>query len=408
MHTALAWRNIWRNPRRTAVILAAIIIGVWAMIFLGSLMRGMAGGMVKNAIDTLTGHIQIHQKGYRSDPAIEYTMTDPEPVLSDLDAILPPGSDWAGRVRVHAMANNARHSAGVAFVGIDPETEPLVSFIGPETLIEGRYLQKDDSNAILVGKALLEKFETHLGYKLVLMAQDADREVASRAFRITGVFDAEMAAAEKGFVFVNRSAAQKMLKMGRGLSEIAIVLPDREKVPATAEILKQKLPDHYEVHTWQELLSAIAGYLEIFDGFMLLWYLIIFIAMGFGIVNTILMAVFERMREFGVLKALGMRPWWIVRGVLTESCLLLLLGMAAGNLLSLGSIFLLSHAGGIDLSAFAAGIEYSGVSRIVLPVLNRQDLVTANLVVFFLGLLISLYPAIKAARFTPVQAMTHI
>ena len=128
--------------------------------------------------------------------------------------------------------------------------------------------------------------------------------------------------------------------------------------------------------------------------------------MGFGIVNTTLMAVFERIREFGLLKSLGMKPWWIIKEVLTESCLLLLIGMAIGNILGLLSVLALSGSG-IDLSALAAGMEYFGISRVIYPVIYGKDLTMANLVVFILGLLVSVYPAAKAARFTPVEALAH-
>lgn len=405
MHLQLAWRNLWRNPRRTAIILVAVVVGVWAMVFLGALMRGMADGMVKNAIDTLTGHIQIHQKGFRNDPIINNRMDDPDAVLAILKKTLPADAKWSARVRVNAVVNNARHTAGVTFVGIDPEAEAAVSFISPEAVREGRYLRPDDANAVLVGQALIEDFETRLGHKLVVMSQDTGNEVASKAFRIKGIFDAELEATEKGFLFVSQSAAQKMLKLGDGVTEIAVMLADRKAVDAVAADLRAALPDTCTVHTWRDLLPAITGYLDIFDGFMYLWYLIIFIAMGFGIVNTLLMAVFERMREFGVLKALGMRPWWIVRGVVTESFLLLTVGLVLGNLLSFLSVWGLS--GGIDLSAFSAGTDLAGMSRIVYPMLESRDLAAANIVVFALGLLISLYPAVKAARFTPIEAMAH-
>jgi ABC-type lipoprotein release transport system permease subunit len=407
MYLQLAWRNIWRNPRRTAVILTAVVIGVWSMIFLGALMRGIAVGMVKNGIDTLTGHIQVHHKGYRDDPAIENSMLDHRAVDKALDAILPPGAQWARRVRVNAIANNARHSSGVTLVGIDPPAEAGISFIGA-AVSNGSYLSQEDSNGILIGQALLEKFETRVGRKLVLMSQDTGQEIASRAFRIVGVFRAEMESIEKQFVFVPQSAAQKMLKLGNGISEIAILLSDGYENRDVYQKLKAALPaDQFEIHSWRELLPFQTAYLKILDGFMWFWFLVVFVAMGFGIVNTTLMAVFERMREFGLMKALGMKPWWILREVLVESFLLLVCGLIAGNLLGFLSIFALSGSG-IDLSALAAGAEYAGMARIIYPAVAFKDVLVANLTVLLLGLLVSLYPAIKASRFTPVQALAHI
>jgi ABC-type lipoprotein release transport system permease subunit len=308
---------------------------------------------------------------------------------------------------VNAVASNARHSSGVTLVGIDPASEARISFIGT-AISQGRYLNFDDKNGILVGEALLEKFDTRPGRKLVLMSQDTNRDIASRAFRIVGTFKAEMEATEKQYVFVTRRASQKMLKLQDGISEIAILLPGKPDNPGVYNALKTALPSRqFEVHTWRELLPFQMAYLKILDGFMWIWYLVVFVAMGFGIVNTTLMAVFERMREFGLLKALGMKPWWILREVLTESFLLLVTGLAIGNALGFVCIYALSGSG-IDLSALAAGAEYAGMTRIIYPAIELKDVLMSNMIVLFLGMLVSAYPAVKAARFRPVEAMRAI
>ena len=162
MYLQLAWRNIWRNTRRTAIILTAVVIGVWSMVMLGALMRGIAVGMIKNGISTLTGHIQIHHKGYRNDPAIENRITNPKVVEKALKEALPEGARWTARVRVNAVASNARHSSGVTLVGIDPSSEANVSFIGT-AVSQGRYLNPDDRNGIIIGEALMKKFDTQAG-----------------------------------------------------------------------------------------------------------------------------------------------------------------------------------------------------------------------------------------------------
>jgi putative ABC transport system permease protein len=404
----LAWRNIWRNPRRTAVILAAVIIGVWSMVFMGALMRGVIDQMVDNGISTLTGHLQVHHRDYRRDPVIEHSIVDPDSVERQLERHLPSGSRWAARLRVSAVAGNARHNAGVTLVGIDPVAEAKISFIG-HAVTRGRYLKTDDPHGIVIGAALAEKFETRLGRKLVLMSQDTRKEVASRAYRIVGIFHAEMEATEKQFVFVTRPAAARLLGVGNGVSEYSAVLPDgyRDRAAAVAADLGADLPDIYAVAAWRRILPMVNAYLEMMNAWTLIWFVVVFIAMGFGIVNTMLMAVFERMREFGVLKALGTRPAWIVRDVLTEAFLLLMMGMAAGSLLGALTSVWLAHVG-IDLTLLAKGAEYAGMSRIVYPALYGADLVLANGVVLALGMLISLYPAVKAARFTPVEAMGHV
>jgi len=403
----LGWRNIWRNPRRTAVIMTAVVIGIWSMIFLGALMRGVADQMVRNGIANLTGHIQIHSRGYRSDPVVENSITEPEPVRKALRSVLSTEDRWAERVRVNAIVNTARHSAGVTLVGINPPREAEVSFIG-NAVTEGDYLEAGNELGIVVGKALLDDFKSRLGHKLVVMSQDMNREIASRAFRIVGTFRAEMEATEKQFVFVTLSAAQEMLKLGTGISEVSVRLKDRKRTAHVVGALKGELAsDAYDVESWKALLPMVTSVLELYDFFIFLWFLVAFIAMAFGIVNTMLMAVFERIREFGLLKSLGMKPWWIVEEVLAESFFVLLIAGLVGNALGLASAFALAGPG-LDLSAFAAGLEFAGMSRVIYPVVLARDVILANVVVFLLGLAVSIYPAAKAARFTPVEALAHI
>jgi ABC-type lipoprotein release transport system permease subunit len=407
MDIQLAWRNIWRNPRRTAVILMAVVIGVWSMVFLGALMRGIMVGMITNGISTLTGHIQIHQNDYPDDPTVENTISAPEVIEPVLKDVLPPGSRWSYRVRLNAIASNARHTGGITLVGIDPATEAEISFIG-HSITQGRYLRDKDTSGILIGQALAERFDTRLGHKLILMSQDTTDDIASRAFRIVGIFQAEMASTEKEFVFVTRRAAQKMLKLGSKISEISIILSAADEADRIARALDKQLkqlpPDTYRVRTWQEVLPMLRIYLELYDQFVVIWFLVTFIAMAFGLVNTTLMAVFERMREFGLVKALGMRPGRIIRAILTESFFILVGGMLIGNIFGLLSCLALSGSG-IDLSAMAQGAEFASMARIIYPVIYGRDILIANLIVLGLGLLVSLYPAIKAARFQPVDAL---
>ena len=407
MFFQLAWRNIWRNPRRTAVIIVAVVIGIWAMIFLGAFMRGMIEDMIDNGIATLTGDIQIHAKGYLNDPSIAHRITGKEQqkIEAALHSVLPPGTRWTCRVRVNGVAANARHSGGITIVGIDPHTEAAVSFIG-HAVHTGHILAPADPDGIIVGHALLKKYETRIGHKLVLMSQNTKNTITSRAFRIIGTYRAEMESTEKEFVFINLPSAKKMLKMDNSISEISILLSNHDDADAVAAALQKRLPS-LSVLSWRELLPMLRAYLQIFEGFQWIWYVVFFIAMGIGLVNTTLMTVFERMREFGLLKSLGMPPGWIVRLVLAESFFLLAVGAVIGNLLGVVSVAVFSGHG-IDLSALSAGAAYAGITRIIYPALAVSDMVAANLVVFGLGLLVSLYPAVKAGRIKPVTAMAYV
>jgi ABC-type antimicrobial peptide transport system permease subunit len=165
-------------------------------------------------------------------------------------------------------------------------------------------------------------------------------------------------------------------------------------------------PTTYEVLPWTKLQPLLQTYLKLYDEFIAIWYMVVFIAMGFGIVNTTLMAVFERMREFGLLKSLGMKSRQIVLEVIMESFLLLLLGVVMGTVLAVLCVWAIS-INGIDLTAFAAGMETFGMTRIIYPVLLIEDVMLSISIVFVLGLIVCLYPALKAARFTPVEALAY-
>jgi ABC-type lipoprotein release transport system permease subunit len=407
MYLILSFRNITRHPRRTGVILLAVLIGVWNMVVLGAIMRGMEKEMAENAVSNLTGSIQIHHPSYTDDPAIENSMDNRDEIDSVLKHRLPPGTGYAHRIKVNAVAANARHSSAVNLLGIDPAAEAKISFIG-QAVTEGRYLEPGDTNTIIVGRALLKTFDTRIGNKLILMSQDRDNTIASMAFKITGVFQADMEATEKQVVFVPITSAAKMLKLEDRISETAVRLDDLDLngrlESRLADSISADLGPGYSVKTWRDLIPMMKAYLDMNDYFLYIWYLVVFTAMGFGVVNTTLMAVYERMREFGLMKALGMTPAAIVRGVLLESAVILALGVVLGNLLGYATVAVLGHTG-IDLSALAAGAEMWGIPRILYPEIAVKDVVAAGVVVMVLGVGVSLYPALKAARVTPVEAM---
>lgn len=405
MDLRLAWRNLWRNPRRTGVILTAVCIGVWSMIFLGSLMRGIMQGMIDNGISTLTGDLLIQHKAYPGDPSVANSLPDSRGLNQALASVLPAGSRMAKRIKVSSVVSNARHTTGVSLVGIDPGKEAGVSFLGTSP-IKGAYLSEEDHQSILIGRALAEQFETLIGRKLIVMSQTRQGDIASRAYRIQGIFDAEMRSTEKSFVFVTRHSAAGMLDMGDLISEVSVILPEHAAADAVKERIKARLPDPIQsVRTWKEALPLLEIYIQLYDSFVLIWFIIVFIAMGFGIVNTTLMAVFERMREFGLLKSLGVGPGRIISMILTESLYILGIGMITGTGLGIFTALVLAQSG-IDISALAQGAEFANMSRVIIPSLRLGDICTANVVVLVLGMTVSLYPALKAARFSPVKALT--
>ncbi|RME69143.1 MAG: ABC transporter permease [Verrucomicrobia bacterium] len=405
MTVVMAWRNLWRQPRRTLAILAAVVVGVWAMVFFAALMRGVIADMLEANIANLTGHLQVQAPGFFENPVIDNRLRGGSGLVDRVRAVVPEAARVAARFRVSAVVRSAHGAFGATLVGIVPAEERGVSFIG-DAVIAGEGLSADE-NGVLMGRALLERLETRIGHRIVVDMQGADGGIVSRAFRIVGVFDAQLEATEKQFLFCRRGTLQDALGVGDDLTEIAVDLPEGIEADTVAAAVREAVAGEAAVVlTWREMVPFVGAWLEGMQVFAVIWNFVVFVAMSFGIVNTVLMAVYERIREFGLVRALGVTPGGIVRLVVVETLMLLALGFVVGTLLSWGSLAPLARHG-MDFSMFAEGSEYFGMSRVIFPKLAPGDFLRAGAVVFGLGLLVSLYPAVKAARVTPVQAMAH-
>ena len=397
----LSWRYLWRNYRRTAIMLLAITVGVWAMIFMTALMRGMVDQMIGDGIDALPGYVQVHHPDYRDDPNIANSLVAPDAATqAALDQ--PPVTAWAPRVAVPAMIASERNTRGVTLLGVVPEREIGLGF-DPASIVSGRFLEGPHDQGLVVGRKMLARLETELGKRVVVMSQDPDNNIADRGFRIVGVFEGDLASQEEQWIYAGIETVQTLLGMGDRISEIAVVGGDYRDVDPLLAQVRAAAPQDAEVLPWTELEPYLGMMLGVMDGFVLVWIVVIFLALSFGLVNTLMMAVFERVREIGLMQALGMKPSAILRQVLLESLMLLALGLILGNLLALLS--LLPIRDGIDLSAVAQGFEMMGVSSTLYPALQVRDMITANVVVLTLGILTSLLPAWRASQYRPVEAI---
>ncbi len=402
----LAWRNLWRNHRRTIIMLGAISVGAWAMIFLNALTQGMVSDMVEDGLSVLPGHVQVHHPDYRDDPTVANLLPIAD---SDLETRLA-GADltaWATRVRVPAIIMSERETRGVTLLGIDPDREADFTFVDLDA-VDGRYLEDSDDRGLVLGAKLVEELETGLGKRVVVMSQDPDNEVADRGFRIVGVFHARREAHEEAFALVGKTTAQEFLGIGDQASEAVAFGSDFRDVTPTLEAVAATIAadDGAVVNAWPELDRYLGTTLNAMDGFVLIWTVVIFLALSFGLVNTIMMSVFERTREIGVMLALGMKPAAIRWQVVIESMLLLALGLAIGNLLAWASVQPIRD--GIDISIVGEGMEAMGASSRLVPDLRQQDIILANSVVLVLGLLASIVPAWRASRLEPIEAITKV
>ena len=397
----LAWRNLWRNHRRTTIMLAAITVGVWAMIFMTALMRGMVDDMLLNGIRSLPGEVQIHHPLYRDDPSINNSIPAPSGEL--LDALqIPEVVAWTSRVRVSGVIQSERDSRGIVLLGVEPASEIAVSF-DSDSIIEGRFLEDSNDRGLVIGAKMAEHLETRLGKRVVVMSQDPDNNIADRGFRVVGIYKAKLASLEETFVYAGRDTIQKLLNLENMVSEIAITGEDYRNVETWYPQIKKAAGESVDTLPWYEANAYLGSMMAMMDGFVLVWIIVIFLALSFGLVNTLVMAVFERIREIGLMQALGMRPTMILYQILLESFLLLFIGLLIGNVLAVATIIPLQS--GIDISAVAKGMEMMGSSSMLYPALKIEDIVLANVIVITLGLLTSILPAWHAASYDPIKAL---
>ncbi|MEH6585054.1 MAG: FtsX-like permease family protein [Halioglobus sp.] len=399
----LAWRNLWRNYRRTLIMLVAIVIGVWAMILFSSLMSGMVDEMVRGGLRTLPGEIQIHHPQYRDDPSVANSIHAPQShLLSQLNQA--PVTGWASRIKVPAMISSERDNRGIQLLGVDPAQEISLGF-DPADIVEGRFLEGPDDKGLVIGRKLAERLETGLGKRVVIMSQDPDNNVADRGIRVVGIYKARLQATEEMNVYAGREVIQKMLKLEDHVSEIAITGGNFRKVVDWWPSIEQAAGPELETLPWMALDGYLESMMEMQTSYNIVIMVVIFLALSFGLVNTLVMAVFERVREIGLMMALGMRPAWIMYQVLLESLILLGLGLVVGNALAVATILPLE--GGIDISAVAEGLEMAGMGATLYPSLQISDMLMSTAVVLVLGLLASLLPAWRASRYNPIQALAR-
>ena len=226
----LAWRNLWRNHRRTVIMLLAISVGVWAMIFMTALMRGMVDQMIEDGIDSLPGLVQVLNPAFRDDPSIDHRIPEPSP--ETIEALQHPEvAGWTSRVRVPAMISSERNSRGVTLLGVNPQGEIALGF-DPASIVEGRFLESPDDKGLVVGRKLLERLETDPGKRVVIMSQDPTNTIADRGFRIVGVYQAKLSSLEETFVYGGLTTIQTLLGVPGEVSEVAVTGNDYRQVDA--------------------------------------------------------------------------------------------------------------------------------------------------------------------------------
>lgn len=403
MLLSLSWRNVWRNKLRSSVILTAVGLGMFAGVFAWAFYAGMVNERIETAISTESSNIQIHAKGYLTDPNLNNTITDCNVMVTEINEI--EGVKGASkRLLTNAMALSAEQGTGVLVMGVYPEAEVLVTNIN-ENIIDGEYFKGIKRNPVVVGKKLAEKLKLKKRSKLVLTFQNLNGDITKAQFRVAGIFDISNSMYEEMNVFVRYKDLAAITGIAENTAhEIAIKLDENNTGINILSLITEKYPD-YEVKLWRELLPEVSLIEETMDVTMIMFIIIILVGLCLAIVNTMLMAVLERVKEIGMLMAIGMNRKKVFGMVVTETVFLTLTGTVVGIIVaSLVSIYF-GHAG-IDLSKGAEeAYGNMGFSTIIYPHLNWKIIIEITIMVSVASVFSAIYPAIKALKLNPANAL---
>jgi ABC-type lipoprotein release transport system permease subunit len=396
----MAWRNLWRNPRRTAVVLTSISIGIAGCVLSMAINLGMMASMVDTAIRSGLAHLQVHAPGWDENPELEIRLMDGGVEVARALDDIPEIEHWAPRLRAEGLVASPRASVGVSILGVDPDREPDVS-VAAESVERGEWL--GEPNRLVLGYKLAARLDADIGTKLVLSVQDLTGELTGHAYRIVGLMRAGSREFDDGLVFMRMEDAQALLGMGEAISEIAIVTNDRDQVVVIQEKLQASLGAGQEVRTWEQLEPLLVYMIESFDSMAWIIYAAVFVAMAFGIANVLLMAVFERTREIGMMRAIGMSRARVVGMVVLESSFVTAIGLILGVVLAIFGVWLIGD--GIDISAWGGSLDEYGIESILKPAMRRRDLVAPILIGAITAVLSSFWPALRAGLAKPADAL---
>ncbi len=397
----VAYRNVLRNWKRSLIIILAIASGLWGGIVASAVFFAMTDESVRAALDSRISHVQIHHPDFLESRSMRDGISDPEEMLETLRSSVHVRAATA-RVVLEGMASTAETAVGVTIFGINPDQEKDVTTIASK-LVEGSYFEDGKEHRAVIGGELARKLGARLRSKVVLSTQDVDGNIVATSVRVVGIFRTESTPFDETAVFVRRQELEKLVGTADLVHEVAIVLNSPDQLEAATVDLQELFPG-LAVQSWKALAPEL-GYMNDFIGIYLEVFLaIIIFAMLFGITNTMLMSVLDRIREFGVLSAIGMKGGRVFAMIMLESMVLSLTGAVLGIAAGAGTVALLGETG-IDLAAFAEGLRgYGYVEQFypAMPFVFYQHIIIWVLLAAFFA---SLYPAWKAIRLDPAQAV---
>jgi hypothetical protein len=400
----ICWKNIWRNKTRSAVVIASVAIGLWAALFMTAFSWGLYQGHIDDSIETYLSHIQVHHPSYALEEDASITMQHGNSIVDELHNDTRV-SGVTGRVLVNGMISSPAAASGVHIAGVDTETEFKVSSVA-NYITEGTTPDTLQRHPIMIGRKIADKLKVKLKSKIVLTFQSLNGEMTAGSFRVCGIFQTQNSIFDETTVFIRRDELAALVECGDQLHEIAILLKDEAK---SSEVSASINASHPEVlsQTWKDLSPELRLVIDSFNEYMLIFIGIILLALMFGIVNTMLMAVLERQREIGMLMAIGMNKPRLFAMVVIETLLLVFIGTPVG----LGIAYLsISYFGkyGIDISAFSQGLAAYGFRSRIYTGIDNSYYIPVLVLTASCAFVSSLYPAYRALRYNPAEAIRKI
>ncbi|MBN1336094.1 MAG: ABC transporter permease [Deltaproteobacteria bacterium] len=397
----MAWRNIWRNQRRTLVTVAAMGLALFVELVYSGLIQGILENMQDDFIELETGHLQVHTPAFLDQPSLHEFLPDAEAILARIDDL---GYPAAPRLIGGGLAASGEFSSGVTLRGLDPARESGITRLAAHVQ-EGVWLDPADPKGVVVGRGLARTLSLGIGGELIVLSQGTDGSVCNDLYTVRGVLGSVASGTDRGTVFMLADAFRELLVLPDGAHEIVVRRPPEVTLDDAKAAVEGVAGEGARVMTWREIQPVVGQMLDSTEAMMTVIYLILYLAVAILVLNAMLMAVFERIREFGVLKAIGAGPFRVFGLILVESLLQAALATVVGGALAAPAIWFMATRG-IDVGAIG-GIDMMGVALrpIWQGIYTPQNLRLPVILLFVIVTLAVLYPALKAARIQPVQAM---
>lgn len=399
---SISWKNIWRNKVRSAVVLTAIALGLTAGIFSSAFFTGMVNQRVEQAISNEISHIQIHKEGFRETTELKYFISDAGE-KADSIKMIPSVTGVSNRIVIYSMVASAETAAGVKITGIVPEDESKVTGIHKK-MIDGAYFEGVKRNPVIIGKKLAEKLKVRVRSKVVITLQDMDKNITGGAFRVAGIFETANTGFDENNIYVRYSDLARLTDMpADACHEIAILINDNNQTLAVDDQVKKMFPA-LEVLNWKEISPEMSYLTEMMSLYNYIFIVIILFALLFGIINTMLMVVLERRKELGMLLAIGMSRIKVFMMIMLETVLLSLTGGVLGMIMG-GLVSQYFGKTPINLSRWGEGYSQLGYDTVVYTHIESENFIVIAVMVIITGIIAALYPAYKALKYDPAEAL---